>query len=190
MLIRGERPLQPRLILRELFASPGVGTMLQALERAESRARELGFVVLQLGLQPPTDVNEIAKYHAAIALQCVRDGNPMAPTVMLSGGALLAKAGLATHAEFLLTLALALNEHRAIYAYACGPDRKNNGSAAAGVQIGPDTLARVRQLRVDVMERLAACDAGSVFELLGECEQLPLAPAPASVLRAILVTQQ
>ena len=146
--------------------------------------------MLQLGLQLPAEVNEVAKYHAAIALQCVRDGNPMAPTVMLSGGALLAKAGLATQAEFLLALALALDEHRAIYAYACGPDATSDSPAASGVQIGPDTLARVRQLRVDVLERLAACDARSVFELLGDCEQLPLAPAPASVLRAILVTQQ
>ena len=190
MPIRGELPLWPQTVLRELFACPGAATMSQSLDSAAVRARELGFVVLQLGSQSPTDVNEIAKFHAAIALQCVRDGNPMVPTVMLSGGALLAKAGLATHAEFLLALALALDGHRAIYAYACGPDATNDGSAASGVQIGPDTLGRMRQLRVDVIERLATCDAKSVFELLGDCEKLALAPASASVLRAILVTHQ
>ena len=187
MLTRGEPPLRPQTLLRQLFAGSGMVTTLQALERAAARARDLGFVVLPLGLQAPADVNELAKFHAAIALQCVRDGHPMAPTAMISGGPLLAKTGLATHAEFLLALALAFDGHGAIYAYACGPDVTREESTAWGAQIGPDTLVRARQLQVNVGQSLAASNAKSVFKLLGEEEKLPLDAAQASVLRAILV---
>lgn len=190
MATSGESPLRPRTVLGELFACSAVATTAQALQHAGDRARDFGFVVLPLGLQAPSDVTELAKFHAAIALQSVRHGNPMAPTAIISGGPLLAKAGPATHAEFLLALALALDGHHAIYAYACGPDASTDGSTGLGALIGPDTLARARQLRIDVAQRLTACDANSVFELLGDCEKLVLAPAQASMLRAILVTQQ
>lgn len=188
MATRDESALRPQIILRELFAGSALASISEALERAAARARDLGFVALQLGLQPPSEVSELAKFHAAITLQCVRDGKPMAPTAMISGGPLLGKAGPATHAEFLLALALALDGHRAIYAYALGPDATMDGSTGFGVHIGPDTLARARQLRIDVHERLTANKAQSVFELLGDCEKLAFAPTQSGALRAILIT--
>jgi len=190
MATRDESALSPRSVLCELFAGSAVATTSEALERAAAKARDMGFVVLLLGLQPPSDASELAKFHAAIALQCARHGNPMAPTAMISAGPLLAKTGPATHAEFLLALALALDGHRAIYAYACGPDAMNDTSTGLGVHMGPDTLARAQQLRIDVPGRVNANAARSVFELLGDCEKLPHAPAQASMLRAILITQQ
>lgn len=190
MATRDESALRPRTILCELFADSAIAPISETLERAAARARDMGFVVLPLGLQPPSDATELAKFHAAIALQCVRHGNPMAPTAMISAGPLLAKSGPATHAEFLLALALALDGHRTIYAYACGPDAPNDGSTGLGIHIGPDTLARARQLRIDVPGRLAANAALSVFGLLGDCEKMASATGQSGILRAILITQQ
>ncbi len=184
-----DAPPRPQMVLRDLFAGAALAATSEALERAALRARDLGFVVLQLGIQPRSDASELAKFHAAIALQCVRHGNPMAPTAIISGGPLYEKNSLATQADFLLALALALDEHRAIYAFACGPSVTTGESTGFSVQIGPDTLARARQLRIDVAQRLAAGEAKSVFELLGDCEHLAIAVAQTSVLRAILITQ-
>lgn len=190
MATRDDAPLRPQTVLCTLFAGAAAATTSQALERAAARARDLGFVVLELGVQPPSEASELAKFHAAIALQCVRHGIPMAPTAIVSGGPLLTKTGSATQAEFLLALALALDGHLAIHAYACGQDTRRGGSSGLGVQIGPDTLARAQQLHIDVPRRLTAGQAHSVFELLGDCEQLALPPVQEGVLRAILITQE
>ncbi|HYA66508.1 MAG TPA: hypothetical protein VEE84_07455 [Burkholderiaceae bacterium] len=185
-----QSPEAPRSVLRELFAGSDASSTSDALELAATRARAHGFVVLQLGVQPPTELRELAKFHAAIALQCVRFGHPMAPTAIVSGGPLLAPDGHASPAEFVLALALALDEHRAIYAYACIADAQSEGSACFGALIGPDSLARARQLHIDLAQRLVAGDAKAACKLLGDYEEMTPSPVAKGVLRAILITQE
>lgn len=185
-------PLMPRSILRELFAGSSAGTTPEALEQAARRARSRGFVVLQLGVQEATDARELARLHAAIALQCVRHGHAAAPTAILSGGPLVLQDGQAEHphAQFLLALAMALDAHRAIYACACGPAARSGALAGAAAFIGPDTLARAYEMRINLAQRFASNEGRSVFEQLADYKDLPAAPPDKSVLRAILITQE
>jgi len=189
MIARADVPATPRSILSHLFAGSADATASEMLEEAAARARSDGFVVLSLGWQAGADIRELASFHAAIALQCVRHGAPMVPTAIVSGGPVSESAGLASPADFLLALALALNAQQSIYAYACGPDARADRSSSFGVYIDPDTLARGRTLAIDLAKCLTTGEARSVFERLGDYRLLTAAPVDASVLRAILITQ-
>jgi len=190
MNIHNGAPDSPRSILRELFAGSDASTTSEALDQAAARARAFGFVVLHLGAPVTTSLRELVDLHAAIALQCLRHGRPAAPTAILSGGAPLADGQRAGPAEFLLALALALDEHRAIFACACGRWRNPDASARSNLFLYPDTIARALQRQIKLTGRLAACEAESVFEQLGDCEAVPASGLAERVLRAILITQE
>jgi len=189
MIARDEPSAAARTLLRELFAG-AADTAADALEQAANRARAQGFIVLQVGVQQSGQVREVANFHAAIALQCARHGNPMAPTVIVSAGPLLSGAACASPADFLLALTLAIDGHRGMYAYACGSIPNRGEFSGLGAFIDPGTLKRARESRIDVTARLIAGDAVSVFEHLGDCEDLAAIPIAWGVLRAILITPE
>jgi len=187
---RDDPPDRPQSILHELFAGADVSATSQALDQAATRAREHGFVVLALGAAVAGSLRELVDLHAAIALQCLRQGRPAAPTAIVSGGAAWTDGPRAGPAEFLLALALAADEHRAIYACACGQWGKPDELAGRGLFLYPNTLARALQLKINIAERLAAGEAESVFEQLGDRESIPSSGTDERVLRAILITQE
>jgi len=89
-------------------------------------------------------------------------------------------------AEYLLALALSLDENRAIYGAAVGPDA---GAKPCTFFLAPDTLARARARALDPGTMLLAGQARELFTLLGDAGTVDAALAPASVLRAVLVLQ-
>ncbi len=180
-----------RAQLAALFA-PGSGDGTGAAdaaalqERAAAQGRDHGWAVLPLGLQAAADVRELARLHAAITLQSLRHGRPMAPTLLLSGGPVLRGTAPAGPADLLLAFALALDEHRAVHATAVGPDPAAGAAAAAFMQ--PDTLARARAAGRDPGRDLLAGAAAALFDGLGELRTGGEAGGGALVHRAILIT--
>jgi hydroxypyruvate reductase len=172
----------PRDILAGLFAGAASLDAMAALSAAAARAQRRAFVVLPLGLQGATDAHELAALHAAIAQQSLRHGRPLAPTVLLSAGPVMRGGAAAGGADFLLALALALDENRAIYAVACGPDPQH------ACLMDPATIARAAALGVAPAAHLRAGTAPAFFAALGDT--FCLAPAPPHVMRAILITQE
>jgi glycerate-2-kinase len=182
-----DTPSAPRNFLRALFTGAPPDDAAGALRMAAARAAARGYVVLPLGLQPATDTRELAGLHAAIALQSVRHGRPLAPTVILSAGPVLRAGAPAGAADFLLALALSLDEHAAIHATACGPavTPDSAGAALAGFLAGPDTVPRALAHRLQPGGRLLAGEAPAFFAALGD--SYALEPAPGEVLRAIFI---
>ncbi len=158
------------------------------LERAATRARERGFAVLQLGAQAPARARELAQLHAAIAMQSARHG-PIAPTAILSGDSVAPGSSPGRHAQFLWTLALSLDEHPLMWAYACGEASTAQGGPSSGVMLAPDTLLRARRLG-KIPDASSAADAEQCFAALGDQLVLGNRAAQGCMLRVILVTQR
>ena len=146
-----------------------------ALRQAADRARNRAFVVLPLGLQPATEIRELASLHTAIALQSVRHGQPMAPTVLLSAGPVLRDGAPGGAADFLLALALALDEHPLIDAAACQLDGVSTSNAVhqdglpqPGFYIGPATVRRSIAAGRQPGQLLVQGEAPALFVALGD----------------------
>jgi hydroxypyruvate reductase len=180
----------PRAFLGELFTGAPPADAVAALNLAAARARARAYVVLPLGLQPAADARELASLHAAIALQSVRHGRPLAPTLILSAGPVLRKGAAAGAADFLLALALSLDEHAAMHALACGPaPAPAVGEPADGntaFLLGPDTVRRAHALGLQPGACLLAGAARAFFAALGDGHCT--VPAPDQVLRAVFIS--
>ena len=167
----------------------GAGAAADAPARlalAAARARAADLAVLPLGLQAGADARELASLHAAIVLQTVRHGHAAVSTLLLSAGGVMHRGKVAGPAEYLLALALSLDENRAIFAAAIGPDA---GGAPGAYFLAPDTLARARARALDPGAMLLAGQARELFTVLGDAGAVDAALAPATVLRAVLVLQ-
>jgi len=177
----------PRNLLAALLADAPPAPAA-ALRQAADRAREHAFVVLPLGLQAATDARELASLHAAIALQSVRHGRPMAPTVLLSAGPVLHNGAPAGAAEFLLALALSLDQNPLIHACASDADAPaaGSGTATTGFWIGPDTIRRSLAAGLQPGASLARGEALALFTALGDTYAAPA--GSGTVLRAILIS--
>jgi glycerate 2-kinase len=188
-------PERVRAILGALFAPQSGGLdpersgTAQALATALDRARAHGWVALPLGLHAVADARELAGVHAAIALQGVRHGRPSAPTAMVSAGPVRVAPGADPAAQFLLALALSLDEHSAIYAYALGPG-SGGGAPGAGYFMAPATVARAARSGWDPGARLLAGEAAALFAQLGDAQAAQFPGSETDVLRVIFLTPE
>jgi hydroxypyruvate reductase len=91
------------------------------------------------------------------------------------------------NSEFLLALALALNDRVGVHALAADTDGIDGSEDNAGARIGPDTLARARQAGVDARAKLEGHDAYGFFDDLGDL--LVTGPTRTNVndFRALLI---
>jgi hydroxypyruvate reductase len=178
-------PPAARAFLAGLFADAPPDDPQAALALAATRARAQACVVLALGVQPAAEVRELASLHAAIALQSVRHGRPMAPTVLLSAGPVLRGGAAGGAADFVLALALSLDEHPAIHGCACGPPPEPGAAPGGGFLLAPDTVRRALALGTQPGARLQAGEAAALLDELGD--GYAVAPAPRQVLRALYI---
>lgn len=178
-----------RALLAELLAGVPADPGL-ALQELAQRARDRALVVLPLGLQPATDARELASLHAAIALQSVRHGRPMAPTLMVSGGPVLRDGAPAGAADFLLALALSLDEHPLIHAGACEAAPPDAGPAdlGRGFWAGPDTTRRSLAAGRPPGPALLKGEAPDLLAALGDAFATPA--RPQAMVRAILICME
>lgn len=183
------KPGDPRLANSEfrLIASPRL-----MLEAAAAEAQRLGITPLILGDALEGEAREVGKVMAGMARSCGQHGFPAKkPCVLLSGGettvTLKGNGRGGRNSEFLLGLALALDGAPGIHALVADTDGIDGSEDNAGAFVGPDTLARARQLGLDIRQSMATNDAWGFFAGLGDL--LVTGPTRTNVndFRAILV---
>jgi hydroxypyruvate reductase len=143
---------------------------LQAAARA---AQQRGWTAHVLSDQMQGEARELARAHAAIALQVQRHDQPFKPPcLLLSGGeATVTVTGHGRggrNTEFALALALALGGQRGIHALSAGSDGLDGSGGAAGAWIAPDTLARADALPLTPLAMLLDNDSFSFFEAVDQ----------------------
>ena len=171
-----------------------VATPQDSLEAAARIAREAGLSALILGDSIEGEAREVAVVHAGIARQVVRHGQPAErPAVLLSGGettvTVRGSGRGGRNAEFLLALAVALDGMPGVHAIACDTDGIDGTEDNAGAYLGPDSLSRADDLRIDAKERLANNDGYGFFEALGDLIKTGPTLTNVNDFRAILIAE-
>ncbi len=183
------KPGDPRLDKAETIL---ITRPQDALEAAAARAEAAGITPVILGDALEGEARDMARDMAGAALQAQRDGAPAAPPcVLLSGGeATVTVRGTGRggpNVEFLLALAIALNGAPGIFGLACDTDGIDGTEDNAGALIGPDTLARAREMGLDPAARLADNDGYGLFDGLGDLVMTGPTLTNVNDFRAILV---
>jgi len=163
------KPGDPRLLRAEtrLIATP-----YMALEAAAKLAREAGYEPSILSDSIEGEAREVGKVLAALAIESSTRKAPFAPPcVLLSGGettvTLRGNGRGGRNVEFLLSLAVALNGAKGVYAMAGDTDGVDGVEEIAGAVIAPDTLLRARALEIDPRKSLDDNDGHGFFQALG-----------------------
>lgn len=164
----------------------------ESFRAVRAKAEAQGLNVLYLGDRIEGEAREVAKVHAAIALEIAgRDAPARKPCLLLSGGetgvTVRGKGRGGRNVEFLLALAIALGGTKRITALAADTDGIDGMEQIAGAVIDPSSLDRARALGLDPMSFLENNDAHSLFELLGD--QVITGPTHTNVndFRGILI---
>ncbi len=163
-----------------------------SLEAAAKLALAAGVAPVLLGDALEGEAREVGKVMAGIAQSVARHGRPVAaPAVLLSGGettvTVRGQGRGGRNVECLLGLAVALGGEPRIWALAADTDGIDGAEEVAGAIVAPDSLARARAAGFDPRATLAANDAHSLFEALGD--QVVTGPTLTNVndFRAVLV---
>jgi len=124
-----------------------IATAQDALEAAAAKARAAGITPYILSDGIEGEARDVALVHAAIARQIAARGQPFsAPCLLLSGGettvTVRGTGRGGRNAEFLLSLAVALDGHPNIHAIACDTDGIDGSEDNAGALYAPDSIAR------------------------------------------------
>ena len=144
-----------------------------ALNAAAAVAREHGVTPFVLDTNLQGEARAVARSQAEIIRQISELGQPVrSPCLLLSGGetsvTVRGSGRGGRNTEFLLALAIALDENSDVHAIACDTDGVDGTEGNAGALIGPDTLARARALGVNATAELEANNAFTFFEALGD----------------------
>jgi glycerate 2-kinase len=163
-----------------------------SLKAAAAVALAQGIQPLILGDAIEGEARQCAKVHAGIAISCAIHGEPIAaPCVLISGGettvTVRGRGRGGRNAEFLLSLALALQGHPQIWAIACDTDGIDGTEDNAGARLAPDTLERAKAWGIDVAAVLEDNDAYRVFDSLNDLIMTGPTRTNVNDFRAILI---
>jgi len=169
-----------------------VATPQESLEAAAMVAVSHGWLPLILGDTIEGEAREVARALAGIARSVSRHQQPVpSPAVLISGGettvTMTGKGRGGPNAEFLLSLAIALDGAAGIHAIACDTDGIDGTEENAGAIITPDTLARARKRDLDARKLLADNDSYGFFSALGDLVVTGPTRTNVNDFRAILV---
>ena len=144
-----------------------------SLKAAAKKAREVGLNVLLLSDSLEGVAHQVAKDHAKLAL-AVREGSGpvVPPALIISGGELTVKllgnGRGGPNSEYMLAMAIALNEADGIHAIACDTDGIDGSEDNAGAIISPSTLRRGIEAGVNPHNHLIDNDSYSFFKALND----------------------
>ena len=177
------------------FAGDGLVMLAKAadaLAAAVAAARSAGITPVLLGDDLQGEAREIGAEHARLALACASGTGPVRPPcVLLSGGettvTVRGDGRGGRNAEYLLSLAIALDGHPSIWAIACDTDGIDGTEDNAGAVAGPGTLARARAASLDPIRHLAANDAYGLFAALDDLVVTGPTRTNVNDFRAVLV---
>jgi glycerate 2-kinase len=152
----------------ELIARPKA-----SLDAAIAKAREAGYVVIDLGADLEGEARSVAADHAQLALRARAEGKRVA---ILSGGELTVtvrgngRGG--PNQEYALALAGLLKDTSGISAIAADTDGADGGAGSAadpaGAMIDQNTFARMKSLGLDAKSYLDNNDATAFFAATGD----------------------
>ncbi|MEE2746651.1 MAG: glycerate kinase [Pseudomonadota bacterium] len=157
-----------------------------AIEAAAAHARDHGFRTTVLGYDIEGDSKELGK---KVADKLLMKGDR--PHVYLSGGETTVtvrgggKGGPNT--EFLLSLAMELDERKDVFAIACDTDGIDGSEDNAGAFITPYTLSRARKLGLVPEDYLKRNDTYTFFDAIGDLVVTGPTYTNVNDFRAILV---
>lgn len=181
------KPGDPRLASASTVV---VASARDALAGAAKAARAAGLTPVVIGEAMRGEARDLAREHARNVRRARRAGQA-APIVLLSGGEATVTLGGGgrggPNAEFLLALALALEDSAGVFAIACDTDGIDGSEDNAGALVTPDTLSRAAALGVNADTRLADNDSHGFFAVLGDLVVTGPTRTNVSDFRAILV---
>ena len=169
-----------------------IATAQDALEAAAAKARAAGITPYILSDSLEGEARDVALMHAAMAKQVVKHGQPMSkPCVLISGGettvTVRGTGRGGRNAEFLLSLAVALNGHAGIHAIACDTDGIDGSEDNAGAVLAPDSMARAEALDISARKLLENNNAYEFFSKLGDLVVSGPTRTNVNDFRAILI---
>ncbi|MEC9367337.1 MAG: glycerate kinase [Pseudomonadota bacterium] len=163
-----------------------------SLEAAACTARDMGYAVRLLGDSLEGEARDVARDHAALAIEALKRGERLA---LLSGGELTVtirgEGRGGPNQEYALAVALAIAGQKGISGLAADTDGTDGGSGAAddpaGALFDASTVERAAPLRLEPAKFLENNDSTGFFEKLGDL--IICGPTHTNVndFRAILV---
>ena len=170
-----------------------IGSAAQSLEAAARVAEAEGIAAAILSDAVEGEAREVGRVHAALAREIATRDRPFGkPVVLLSGGettvTLTGPAGRGgRNTEFLLACALAMDGLSGVTALAADTDGIDGSEDNAGAYADGSTANRLRAAGRDPAAMLAAHDAWSAFDAVGDL----FVPGPTGTnvndFRAILI---
>jgi hydroxypyruvate reductase len=150
-----------------------VASNIQALEAAKAEAQRLGFQAIILSSFIEGETREIARMHAALALEVRSSGHPAKPPVcLITGGettvTLRGKGKGGRNQEFALAAALDIAGLGDVVVLSAGTDGTDGPTDAAGALADGDTVSRAVGLGLKPRAALDGNDAYPFFERLGD----------------------
>ena len=169
-----------------------IATAQDALEAAAATARAAGIspYILSDGIEG--EARDVALVHAAIARQVAKHGQPFRkPCVLISGGettvTVRGKGRGGRNAEFLLSLAVALEATPNIHAIACDTDGIDGSEENAGALYSPDSTERASALGLSAKKMLENNDGYGFFYALDDLVVSGPTRTNVNDFRAILI---
>lgn len=164
------KPDDPRFARNQALV---IATAQHALEAAATAAQAAGVTPYILSDAIEGEARDIGLMHAALAKQVALRNQPFTrPCVLLSGGettvTVRGNGRGGRNAEFLLSLALALDGVPAIHAIACDTDGIDGSEDNAGAYCAPDSLTRAAALGLRQRAMLENNDGYGFFSALGD----------------------
>jgi glycerate 2-kinase len=164
----------------------------QALQAAAETARAAGLTPHILSDCIEGQARDVALVHAAVARQIAGRGQPFErPCVLLSGGetSVTVRGGGrgGRNAEFLLSLAVALDGLPGIHAIACDTDGIDGTEDNAGAIYLPDSMIRANRLGLRARAMLDDNDGYGFFKALDDLVVSGPTRTNVNDLRAILI---
>jgi hydroxypyruvate reductase len=150
-----------------------VASNIQALEAAQAEAQRLGFQAMILSSFIEGETREIARMHAALALEVRASGNPVTPPAcLITGGettvTLKGKGKGGRNQEFALAAALDIAGLPDVVVLSAGTDGTDGPTDAAGALADGETVTRATALELKPRAALDGNDAYPFFERLGD----------------------
>jgi len=150
-----------------------VASNIQALEAAKVEAQRRGFQAMILSSFIEGETREIARMHAALALEARASGNPVTPPMcLITGGettvTLKGKGKGGRNQEFALAAAMDIATVPDVVILSAGTDGTDGPTDAAGALADGDTLPRATALGLAPRAALDGNDAYPFFQRLGD----------------------
>lgn len=169
---KGETP-KPNDARFEGHSHHVIATAQDALEAAAATARAAGITPYILSDGIEGEARDVALVHAALAKQVAKHGQPFQkPCVLISGGettvTVRGTGRGGRNAEFLLSLAVALDGYADIHAIACDTDGIDGSEDNAGALYAPDSVSRARDKQIRARSLLENNDGYGFFSALDD----------------------